>query len=262
MPPVVETGLSKMLLYAKLRLKQQQRTILQRKNLVYGLPYFKKGADAYKYKLSKVESGLRVVQTWSTPWVYNVHLHTPLRSLLPLRRMTSAVVTLLLYRDGRILHSLGESLGEVKSVSIVISALYTPLGKPVVKCPGNGDYKLVLVVDQFNIMLTDEEYKCDRIKVTIHRSMVVMDYHFLFIGADQDKPMKASLFKHIKIEQTEWDAKGRDLGSVLIKDKLTAKSSDTWQVDGKSQRLYVFAPDGLKVGQMGDVAETTSLCAP
>ena len=78
----------------------------------------------------RVESGLRVVQTWSTPWVYNVHLHTPLRSLLPLRRMTSAVVTLLLYRDGRILHSLGESLQvRSKSVSIVISALYTPLGK-------------------------------------------------------------------------------------------------------------------------------------
>ena len=102
------------------------------------------------------------------------------------------------------------------------------------KCPGNGDYKLVLVVDQFNIMLTDEEYKCDPIK--IDNSPFYGDGlpHFLFIGADQDKPMKASL-KHIKIEQTEWDAKGRDLGSVLIKDKLTAKSSDTWQVDGKSQ---------------------------
>ena len=77
--------------------------------------------------------------------------------------------------------------------------------------------------------------------------------HFLFIGADQDKPNMVSLFKNIKVEQSEWDAKGRDLPSVLISDNFEKKNSDNWQITGLSQKLYRFGPDGLTAAQYGDI---------
>jgi hypothetical protein len=228
---------------------------------IWSYPPVKKEADAYKYVLSPEGKG--VAFSGSANMMHTIGLQRPFSHPL----MVSASITkndkcsshfMALSRRTNFQFSWGKSPGEIKvGWNCNQRFIYSPYGSKVVKCPANGEYKLQFIVDGFNIILRDEENKCDTI--TLENSPFSFqknkhaDPHFLFIGADQDKPGFTSVFKSIKVTQSEWDAKGRELKSVLLSDKLLTKNSNNFQINGKSQRLYRFGPDGMTVAQMGDV---------
>ena len=229
---------------------------------IWSYPPLKKEADGYKYALSP--DGKGVAFSGSANMMHTMGLQRPFSHPL----VVSATITkndkcsshfIALSRRTNFQFSWGKSPGEIKvGWNCNQRFIYSPYGSKVVKCPANGDYNLEFIVDGFNIILKDRENKCDTITLEntpfSFQKNKHAEPHFLFIGADQDKPGLTSVFKSIKVTQSEWDAKGRELTSVLISDKLLLKNSNNFQINGKSQRLYRFGPDGMTVAQMGDVA--------
>ncbi len=227
---------------------------------VWSYPPVKKGKDAYKYILSprgvEFTGSANAQHTIGLQRAFT-HALTVSASVVKNDKCSSHFMAL--SRRTNFAFSWGKSPGEIKvGFNCNQRFVYSPWGNKVVKCPSSPgqriEYKLKLVVDQFNIIFSDEENKCETI--TIDNSPFVGGHgkpHFLFIGADQDKPNMVSLFKNIKVEQSEWDAKGRDLPSVLISDNFEKKNSDNWQITGLSQKLYRFGPDGLTAAQYGDI---------